>query len=655
MTESVLDTVPIIREARRKSREAALATWIEEQFKKAKSARSVIERQWYLNMAFDYGRQNVQYVRSTTSSTNYRLFTPPAPPWRVRLVINKIRGIIRTEISKTTSQKPIFTVVPETTEEEDILAARAAEQIFHAAYSAKEVQTVIQQAAFWRSVCGNGFIKVWWDSGVIDTDNNMSGDICIERIRPFNIFVPDLLEEDLEKQAWVIHAYTMTPEDAQSTYGLDKVPNANVNATNDLMEDAFLNMVGGSQPNRNECLILEMWIKRGKSRQFPNGALITVVSDQIGQIIEEYPYQHGEFPFIKLDHIITGKFYTESVITDLVGVQREFNRTRSQLVENKNLMAKPRFMSPKGSMDARKITSEPGQNVEYTPGLPPPQAMDMPQMPQYVMQELEHLQQDMDDISGQHEISRGNTPAQVTAATAISYLQEQDDSKLGPTIESQEKGIRKIGRQYLGLVHQYWTTERVVRVVGEDSYFDAQTFQGKSIVGTSEKINRDVRVESGSSLQTSKAARQAVIMDAMKNGFIDPAVGMQRLEIGGLEKLYEDLQTDTRQAQRENIKIMTGQPLSELPGYEFAPNSYDNHNLHIEVHNRFRKTQQFEILPPELKLQFETHVQLHSQTVTATMMQENMGMPPNGVAPDAPVGNTNGQGPSPAPAGSIPR
>jgi hypothetical protein len=653
MSESVLDSIPLIRQAREKEREAQITAWVQEQFKKARSARSVTERQWYLNMAFYYGRQNVQYIRSSTSSTNYRLFVPPAPPWRVRLVINKIRGIVRTEVSKTTSQKPIFTVVPETTEEEDILAARAAEQIFHSAYTNKELQTVVQQTAWWRSVCGNGFIKTWWDSGAIDVANEMTGDICIERIRPFNIIVPDLLEEDIEKQAWVIHAFTLTPEDAASTYGLDKVPEANVNATNDLMEDSFLNMVGGNQPIRNEVLVLECWIKPRGNKNFPKGALITIVGDKLAQIKDEYPYAHKEYPFAKLDHIITGKFYTESVITDLIAPQREYNRTRSQLVENKNLMAKPRFMSPKGSVDTHKITSEPGQNIEYTPGMNPPVPMEMPNMPTYVMQELEHLLNDMDDISGQHEISRGNTPPQVTAATAISYLQEQDDSKLGPTIESQEKAIRKIGRQYLALVHQYWTTERTVRVVGEDSYFDATVFKGDSIKGS--KINKDVRVEAGSALSTSKAARQAVIIDAMKNGWLDPQIGMQRLEIGGLEKLYEELQLDTRQAQRENMKMMMGQPLSQTPGYEFAPNVYDNHNLHVEIHNRFRKTQQFEILPEEIKAIFQSHVELHQQAVMAQMMP-NMPIDPNAVASPGQPGNNGAKppiGPQPQPLGGL--
>lgn len=640
MSESITERIPLLAGLRQRKKNEALVRWFQEQFNACKDDRAVIERQWYLNYAFYSGRQNVTYIRSTTSTQNYRLFVPNVPPWRVRLVINRVRNIIRKELSKTTSAKPIFTVVPETTEEEDIVAARAAEQIFYSAYSSKEIQTVIQQAAFWRGITGIGYIKTCWDPTAVDYVSNQQGDINIERIRPFNIIVPDLMEEDIEKQPWVIHAWTMTPEDAQARYNLQELPDASITASTDLMEDSFLNMVGSGKTGRKECLVLEVWIKRHPD--FPKGGMVTIVGDTLAQVEEEYPYAHGEYPFAKLDHIPSGKYYPESVITDLIGPQRELNRTRSQLVENKNIVGRPRYFAERGSIDVSKISGEPGQVVFTNPGLQPPQAMEMPQMPQYVMQSLDMLQQDMDDISGQHEISRGGTPnSQVTAATAISFLQEQDDSILAPTIESQEKAIRKVGRQYLALVHQYWATDRIVKITGEDGYFDALTFQGNSIEGT--KVNRDVRVEAGSALSTSKAARQALIMDLLKQGIIDPAAGLQRMEIGGIEKLYEDVQIDKRHAQRENLKMAAGTPLNNFPGQEFAPNTWDNHQMHVEVHNRFRKSQQFELLAPELQQAFEFHVQLHSDTMMAQanalaqqqMQQENGGEQQPSMAPPA--------------------
>src|SRR5687768_13908460 len=78
-----------------------IALFVNDNYSKMKSARSQFERQWYLNMAFYFGKQNVVY--KNISGAGGRLIVPPAPPWRVRMVVNKIRPIIRRELAKLTS------------------------------------------------------------------------------------------------------------------------------------------------------------------------------------------------------------------------------------------------------------------------------------------------------------------------------------------------------------------------------------------------------------------------------------------------------------------------------------------------------------------------------------------------------------------------
>jgi hypothetical protein len=248
---------------------------------------------------------------------------------------------------------------------------------------------------------------------------------------------------------------------------------------------------------------------------------------------------------------------------------------------------------------------------------------------------------DMDDISGQHEVSKGQVPPGVTAATAISYLQEQDDTRLSTTIDSIEQGVEKLAHHVLSHVTQFWTVERMVKVAGEDGTWSAEMLKGSSLAG-----NTDIRVEAGSALPTSKAAKQAFIMDLMKMGFIPPEEGLRIMEIGGVQKLYDQLQIDQRAAQRENLKMAniteeqynqanmsamivnpeTGQPepqLDEMTGEPIPPapsipvNTWDNHAVHIVAHNNYRKSQAFEKLAPHVKIEFERHVQLHMASIAA--------------------------------------
>ena len=71
---------------------------------------------------------------------------------------------------------------------------------------------------------------------------------------------------------------------------------------------------------------------------------------------------------------------------------------------------------------------------------------------------------------------------------------------------------------------------------------------------------------------------------------------------------------------------------TQIPTTLIVPvNSWDDHRLHIERHNHYRKGQAFEQLPPESKKLFEDHVQQH---VNAIVQGAIGAMPPEMVPPD---------------------
>jgi hypothetical protein len=190
-----------------------IVDWSKKQFDRMKEDRSYIERQWYLNLAFMYGKQYVAFRRtgSVVNSNTSLMWIPPAPSWRVRAVINKVRPMVRTEIAQLTNNKPNATVVPASAEERDMYAAMAAEQVWENLSTTKEFNAIIEDAVWWNQVCGNGYIKTWWDfdkgSKIIpESDGKKMGEICFASETPFHVFVPDLLQKDIEEQPYVIHA-----------------------------------------------------------------------------------------------------------------------------------------------------------------------------------------------------------------------------------------------------------------------------------------------------------------------------------------------------------------------------------------------------------------------------------------------------------------
>lgn len=643
-----------------------LVAWVHSAYQDMKNARTKQKMQWDLNLAFYFGNQYIEFLTAVN-----KLTVPKAPPYRVRMTVNRVKPLVRTEVARLTSQKPSASVVPASSEDSDLAAAYAAEQVWESISYYGKLHAKYREAAFWTSVCGNGFIKTWYDPQYLTDATEVPGAVQYACVTPYHLFAPDLRTVELQDQPYILNLYPVTVAKAKAMWGkqLEGVDLQATDRAEEIISDTIFNLNSARNNAPDSVLVYEMWIKPGGCEHLPNGGMITIVGETIVQMHKDgIPYKHGKFPFTKFDHIPTGKFYSDSPVMDVIPVQREYNRTRSQIVEAKNRMAKPQLMAPRGSIEVNKITSEPGQVILYRPGMAPPQPLPLQPLPAYVSQDLDRSLMDIEDMTGQHQVSKGNVPSGVTAATAISYLQEKDDSIMSTAYASVEEGMEDIAKQTLYLIQQFWDVQRTIKVTGADNSFDVIQLAGSDIC-------TDIRMEGGSALPVSKSARQAFLMDLMKMGFIPPDKGLQLMDIGGVQQLNRQLKVDQDQATRENIRMKSLDPMAVEqytqqwdqqeqmrlqqqmqvpvdPSMDPAAamdmmqpqpaeplisvNTWDNHAVHVEVHNNFRKTQAFELLPDPIKAQFESHVNMHLNAMSDAFGQAQQfaglmgggGMPP---------------------------
>lgn len=670
--EGLLVDDTLLNRFKKKDEAGKLVAWVKAEYEKAKQARKQEELDWYLQLAYYNGNQYHVWSKKGNATV---LSEEPNPQNSPRLVINRIEPIIRTEIAKTSSGHPSATVVPASNDDDDLMAASAAEQVWQAMYDKNHFQTeVIQKSEFWRATCGNAYIKTFWDASkkevspvpVVDPFTGMKtieqqvssvGDVQYEVVSPFHLFVPDLAEENLENQPYIFNVYTKSEQYVKTVFKdvlpKDYVP-SKVSAS-EIVDAAMFDQKGSYMTKPDAVLVIEMWAKPNGCPYLPKGGLITIVDNEIVQFAENgIPYTHKSYPFAHTYSIPTGKFYRRSVIKSLIPLQQELNRTRSQIVQAKNLMSKPQMFYSEGSTDPKKITARAGIYIPIRPGFPFPSPVPIQPLPSYVLQEVDRLQADFEDISGQHQVSRGESGG-VTAATAINYLQERDDAYLTTIFSSIEAAVEKVAKQSIALFIQYVQQPRLIKTVGTDGAFDAAVLSGADIAS-----GNDIRVESGSALPTSKSARQALITEWMKMGFITPQDGLRILDMGMLKQYYNLLKIDENHAQRENLtmkrlspeeidqfyqeweagaaagdqdKIVPGQVDANGQQVPLAAPSviqvhdFDNHAVHIEVHNRFRKSQSFETLTDEVRAEFAKHIAMHEAALQQKMIQEmQMGM-----------------------------
>lgn len=699
------------------------------------TARTPDVKQWLKNLDMYEGRHFNRY-----DETSQRTVATPIPTGEVRIAMNTIQPTIRTEMAKTTSSHPTASVQPASNDDADILAARAGEAAWEWFYAEEKIQTrVMNQANFWRAITGNGFTKTFFDmhsedvaatalkmrewrrdkeankqavdglnAPLINTPRPTPsyGKVTAQAITPSHLYVPDLTEPDIQRQPYLLQTAYIPKERAKLIYA-DVMPadwepsTAKISDSNDLVD---LNRP--TNPIESEMVqVTEAWIKPNVSRNLPEGGLVVLLDNQIVAMSKGgMPYEHGKFPYQHIYTVETGRFYRTSVIVPLIPLQNELNRIYAQLIKYKNLTTAPAFFYRQGSLDPTRIRPLPGTYIPVMLGMEYPQPVPLPAIPAYVMQLVDGIKSVMDDISGQHQVSRAISPGADTAASAISILREADDDYLSNTLDSIEVATEEMAQQALALMVQFWDEPRLVKVVGSSERVSARVLTSSDIAA-----GTDIRTTVGSGLPQSRSARMAVITEWMDKGYVPPNVGLKAIEAGALGKLFSLLQIDEDQAERENVEMdetteeqfrewegkvaaataeaaplepmgmegmpadpfgdMGGNPMAEPPamGAEMAPvgpvdpmealpapiyypiNDFDNHAVHIDVIERRMKSQEWKGYPEWKQQIFLDHRSAHlDAAMQALPIQEMQNASMAATADEAGMMDASGGG-APAP------
>lgn len=635
--------------------------------------------QWYTNLSYYFGKQWVEPVRTGGSGVKDQLITPARPYYSKRKTINKIKPIVRHEMSKFLSNTPNAVAVPATADDEDTRSAYAAEQAWRSISDSQKLEVQYARAAWWMIITGTGFIKNWWDNKAIDKASGEEGAIKFGNITPFHLFIPDLREQEIDDQPFVINAYVKSASWCKQYFGERMTGTSPSQTSTPVLEEGYLNLSAGNA-QKDSYTVYETWIKPGATDHLPEGGVVISIDDKLISVTDGFPYDHGMYPFTKFEHIPTGTFYGDSPLVDLNELQKEYNTLRTEISEAGRRMAKPQILAQKGSIVPAKMTNEPGLIIEWLPGFQPPQPMPMTALPDYYLQQQDRVNSDMEEISGAYEASRGQAPAGVTAGTAINFLQEKNNQFYTPQYKSIEQGYERLAQQTVGLFVQYVDLPRKIKTVGADGAFDTMLLSGSDV-----KNGTDIRVEQGSSIGESQAAKEARVMDMFSVGIIPQDMALKLLEVGGAQKILDIISVAEKKAQRENIKMknlkaedleahrqqwelemqmtlmqgappMTDEPSEVLPGAagteddegfeepqmpEMPPvvkvDSFDLHDVHLETHNKFRMSQEYEALPAEIKAEIDLHCELHEQQKQqADLMNFLAAIPSDGSDGDGP-------------------
>jgi hypothetical protein len=632
------------------------------------------EVQWWNNIAMVAGDHHAQY------DPNKALFEDRDPNWsasmsgkKPRIVVNHSLSVARTELAKLSKSRPIMEVIANSDAPDDIAATKVAKGALDFAEWKFKVQKLRRAAWWWMFNCGVGAIYCGYDhlnddagtfkflidpetgeptfsprrhkeiqdmvdAGLLEElpeEEYPLGELEYKVYSPFQL-LPDPAALDFQEINDLITTEVVDLDVLIGMYGRTAAKLNPEETHLGTMEKLMMDRIGAVNPaydsfDKDACYVHTYWLQpnyyRG-NQLLSNGIYFRWAQDQILDVSPTFPFSDGRIPFAFYEHIpSTTSIWPDTNINQIRGLNLEVDKTTSQLIEGKDFMANPMWLLATQHKIKGQIKNVAGGMVRYVhvPNVPPPQPVQGLTLPPQVDNLLAGLREQILDVSGQSEVSRGNVPTGVRSGVAVAYLQEEDDTKLGPTIENAEMATALLGSLTLSRFGQFYTVQRIIRWKKDTTKFDAMKFKGADL-----KNNTDVVCQAGSAMPKSKAARQQYTLELVQLGVLtDPKEIKEELDLGAGEPDNND--KNMAQADRENDVMMYGSEMGmfRLPEGENADQEmaqlvstavpvfqWQNHQLHIDRHTSRMMDEDFDKVRtshPGIGRLFDEHVAVHQQ------------------------------------------
>lgn len=596
------------------------------------------EAQWLTNTAYFLGYDAIQFDSKT------RQFRPIDRSYSKKTYKNIHANLIlptcQNRLARLAKNPPKYDVRPNSNSEEDKQAARKGLKILNDTWDRERVNAKRLEKLMLSQQCGHAYVHVYWDPtkgeelGIDEaTPEEMremiyKGEIGVDIVSAFEVFPDPLAKDEFELR------YLSRAKVRSLSYFRDKFPNRGHLVKEEdawLHSISFLNRInsmnsfsgassGGSEQMKNAAI--ELVYYEAPSGKFPNGRMVTTAG---GVLLEDKPLPCGKIPYVKFDDIIVGgKYYSEAIITHLRPIQDQYNRGLRRRAEWTNKLLAGKYLVARGAGLEDSALNDTTEVVEYNP-VPnaknggAPEALQIPNIPQWAFNEDDRLAKVFDNIAGINEVSKGQLPSAGIPAIGMQLLTEMDDTRIGVITENHEQAWARVGQLILKYAAKYYTSPRKIKETKSSGGYDVQTVQGSDI-----NNNFDVIVVKGSTLPGSKVLRRQEIINLHQMGLFGPPQEptvlekvLDMLEFGDVQKAWKDVALDEAQVNR-HIKMLKDGEMPEI-------HELDNHPYIIKKTNEYRKTEEFTELPEDIQVLFSAYIEGHLQYMVDLQNPETIG------------------------------
>jgi hypothetical protein len=540
-------------------------------------------------------------------------------------------------VAKITKRQIAFDVLPDGDADTDADAARLVDKVVRGKAVEWQWSQLNRKATLWALITGHGYLKIWWDQTkgqqYNDGESYYDGDVQVEIVDPFSLYLEPGIS-CLADSSWAI-VHQMRNLGWAIQRWPDKAEEIRKQAEAYSGSPARVREIATRRTSVMPWVsVRELWVRPQRTADDElarAGVYALAVGDVLVVGPEPYPFRDGQLPFVDWcdGHLQGLAYYGPTIIKGMRPIQIQYNRIQSSMIENLQLMGSPKWLVPNVcDVDRDAITNEPGEKISFTPGGQGerPEIVRPPETHPSTAEALANrCLTDFENVSGQHEVSRGMVPTGVTAGVAIAQLIEEDDTILGPLSDS-VRHANELAMERVVKLYVEFAPDNVMRSIA----YDRRGANGEIFQFTGRQLRfARIRVTPDSLQPTSLAARRAQVLDLWKAGLFTPdpnvpgaveaaRTALQLYEFGDVEMAFSDASLDRKKARWENQQLDSG----ASPSADILPRTFDDHKEHVRLHRNRQKELSYMSLPPSVQDAYEEHVAGHLSMIVDDQFQD---------------------------------
>lgn len=454
-------------------------------------------RAWDLAILFLQGQQWLSY---DVNLGRYELSRPRSGA-NVHATVNLLLNMYRNILSRLTINYPSIAVVPATPAPDDVTKAKATELFLEYHWSADELKNTLSLGFSYLLSMGTCALHTYYDPGKkrVTTDAHSAYDIFFEA----GVSMPD------ESEWTAIRTYH-TKAALKKAYPdhSKKIDEASMTRLDD-------RPTGQAIP-ADRVELYEIYWRDGR-----HGILMgdTYLFKEEDALVDPFPIQIIRYT------VVPTRLWGLGLIEPLVDLQWYYNKARSQVIQNAELMANPKILIPKtAGVPTNSFTDRPGEKIYYNATGGKPEMMVPSPLPGYIMDNMSRIQAEMGDVAGIHSVSLGRRAVNVSSGAAIAELASKDLSQLEITQSFIEDAAKNVAKLVCLLAKAHYSEGKYVKMMDEYGSVIHREIQNEDIVD-----NPEIFIQAGSLFRKEAHDRDAKVLELFNLGLIDKEQAMYEL------------------------------------------------------------------------------------------------------------------------------